>query len=176
MATKPSGRPFASHRAWSLVLKPPRGRPGASIPLDQFGQRFEHRLEHTGFDPSPISAEDAVPFAVFVGQNAAVVLRCAPCTSCLRNSVGRPEQVGIPAPVQQGEADRSAPIPHPSIQSVRPRLPPNGSRKSKPDSIVVRSLVNSQTRNPSESFEAAIEGLRCKPFGVITRSPNTGKN
>jgi hypothetical protein len=41
---------------------------GASIPLDQFGQRFEHSLEHTGLDPSPISAKDAVPFAVFVGQ------------------------------------------------------------------------------------------------------------
>lgn len=41
---------------------------GASVPLDQLGQRFEHSLEHTGLDPSPISAKDAVPFAVFVGQ------------------------------------------------------------------------------------------------------------
>lgn len=39
---------------------------GASIPLDQFGQRFEHRLEHAGLDPSSVTAEDAVPFAVFV--------------------------------------------------------------------------------------------------------------
>jgi hypothetical protein len=41
---------------------------GASIPLDQFGQRFEHRLEHISLDPSPVTAEDTVPFAVFVRQ------------------------------------------------------------------------------------------------------------
>ena len=41
---------------------------GASIPLDQFGQRLKHRLEHAGFDPASISAEDAVPLAVFIRQ------------------------------------------------------------------------------------------------------------
>jgi hypothetical protein len=41
---------------------------GASIPLDHLRQRFEHRFEHAGLDPSPISAEDAVPLAVFVRQ------------------------------------------------------------------------------------------------------------
>jgi hypothetical protein len=41
---------------------------GASIPLDQFSQSFEHGFEHAGFDPASISAEDAVPFAVFIWQ------------------------------------------------------------------------------------------------------------
>ncbi|MDR7031320.1 hypothetical protein J2X35_000001 [Mesorhizobium sp. BE184] len=41
---------------------------GASIPLDQFSQRFEHRLEPAGLDPSSVTAEVAVPFAVFVRQ------------------------------------------------------------------------------------------------------------
>jgi hypothetical protein len=41
---------------------------GASIPLDHLGQRFEHRLEHAGLDPSPIAPENAVPLAVFVRQ------------------------------------------------------------------------------------------------------------
>jgi hypothetical protein len=41
---------------------------GASIPFDEFGQSFEHRLEHAGLDPSSVTAEDAVPFAVFVRQ------------------------------------------------------------------------------------------------------------
>lgn len=41
---------------------------GASIPLNHLCQRFEHGLEHTGLDPASISAEDAVPLAVFVGQ------------------------------------------------------------------------------------------------------------
>jgi hypothetical protein len=41
---------------------------GASIPLDHLCQRFEHRFEHAGFDPASISAEDAVPLAVFIGQ------------------------------------------------------------------------------------------------------------
>ena len=40
----------------------------ASIPLDQFGQGFQHRLEHAGLDPSPVTAKDAVPFAIFVRQ------------------------------------------------------------------------------------------------------------
>jgi len=39
---------------------------GASVPFDQFRQSFEHRLEHAGLDPSSVTAEDAVPFAVFV--------------------------------------------------------------------------------------------------------------
>ena len=41
---------------------------GASIPFDEFGQSFEHRLEHAGSDPSSVTAEDAVPLAVFVRQ------------------------------------------------------------------------------------------------------------
>jgi hypothetical protein len=31
VSTKPSGRPLASHLAWSLVVKPPRDRPSASV-------------------------------------------------------------------------------------------------------------------------------------------------
>ena len=41
---------------------------GASIPLDHLCQRFEHCFEHTGLDPASISAEDAVPLAVFIRQ------------------------------------------------------------------------------------------------------------
>ena len=41
---------------------------GASVPFNEFGQSFEHRLEHAGLDPSSVTAEDAVPFAVFVRQ------------------------------------------------------------------------------------------------------------
>lgn len=41
---------------------------GASIPLKQFGQSFQHCFEHTGLDPASISAEDAVPLAVFIRQ------------------------------------------------------------------------------------------------------------
>jgi len=41
---------------------------GASISLDHLRQRFEHRLEHAGFDPASVTAEDAVPLAVFVRQ------------------------------------------------------------------------------------------------------------
>ena len=41
---------------------------GASIPLDQFSQSFKHCFEHAGLDPASISAEDAVPFAVFIRQ------------------------------------------------------------------------------------------------------------
>ena len=41
---------------------------GASIPFDHLRQRFEHRFEHAGLDPAPISAEDTVPLAVFVRQ------------------------------------------------------------------------------------------------------------
>jgi hypothetical protein len=41
---------------------------GASIPLDHLRQSLEHGLEHGGLDPASISAEDAVPLAVFVRQ------------------------------------------------------------------------------------------------------------
>lgn len=41
---------------------------GASIPLDQFNQSFKHCFEHTGLDPASISAEDAIPLAVFIRQ------------------------------------------------------------------------------------------------------------
>ena len=41
---------------------------GASIPLDHLCQRFEHCVEHAGLHPATISAEDAVPLAVFVRQ------------------------------------------------------------------------------------------------------------
>ncbi len=40
----------------------------ASISLDQFGQRLEHRLEHASLDPTSISAEDAVPLAILIRQ------------------------------------------------------------------------------------------------------------
>ena len=66
----------------------------------------------------------------------AIVRPCAPSTSCLRNTVDCLALDGIRAPVRQAEADRSAPTPRPSNQSVRPRLPPNGSLESKPDSAV----------------------------------------
>ncbi len=41
---------------------------GASVPLDHFCQRFEHRFEYAGLDPASVTAEDAIPFAVFVRQ------------------------------------------------------------------------------------------------------------
>ena len=41
---------------------------GTSIPLDQFRQRFEHRLEHADLDPASVAPEDAVPLAVFIRQ------------------------------------------------------------------------------------------------------------
>lgn len=41
---------------------------GAAISLDQFRQRFEHGIEHAGFDPSSVAAEDAVPLAIVVGK------------------------------------------------------------------------------------------------------------
>ncbi len=41
---------------------------GASIPFDQFGKGFEQCLEHAGLDPSSVTAKDAVPLAVFIGQ------------------------------------------------------------------------------------------------------------
>lgn len=41
---------------------------GASISIDHLCQRFEHCLEHAGLDPASISAEDAVPLAVFIRQ------------------------------------------------------------------------------------------------------------
>jgi hypothetical protein len=41
---------------------------GASIPLDHLGQGLEQRIEHPRLNPSPVSAKDAVPFAVAVGQ------------------------------------------------------------------------------------------------------------
>lgn len=108
---------------------------GASIPLDQVSQSFEHCFEHAGFDPPSISTEDAVPLAVFIRQVSPLRFR-APSTSCLRNSAGCPGQGGIRVLAQREEADRSPPIHRPSNQSVRPRLPPNGSLESKPDSVV----------------------------------------
>jgi hypothetical protein len=68
--------------------------------------------------------------------DAAIALPCAPSTSCLRNSCDCPEQGGSRDPVQQEEADQSAPIPRPSNQSARPKLPPKASLESKPDSAV----------------------------------------
>ncbi len=41
---------------------------GGGVSLRQFRQRFEHRVEHAGLDPSSVAAEDAVPLAIFVGQ------------------------------------------------------------------------------------------------------------
>lgn len=41
---------------------------GASIALDQFGQGFEHCLEYASLDPASVTAEDAVPLAVFIRQ------------------------------------------------------------------------------------------------------------
>ena len=41
---------------------------GASIPFDHLRQRFEHRLEHAGLEPPSVTAENAVPLAVFVRQ------------------------------------------------------------------------------------------------------------
>ena len=41
---------------------------GRGISLHQTGKRFEHCVEHAGLDPSSVAAEDAVPFAIFVGQ------------------------------------------------------------------------------------------------------------
>lgn len=38
------------------------------VALYQFGQRFEHRVEHAGRDPAPVSAENAVPLAIFIRQ------------------------------------------------------------------------------------------------------------
>ncbi|OJY01941.1 MAG: hypothetical protein BGP07_02240 [Rhizobiales bacterium 63-22] len=51
---------------------------GASIPLDQFGQSFQHCFEHAGLNPAPISAEDAVPLAIFIRQ-------MPPLRSCARH-------------------------------------------------------------------------------------------
>lgn len=92
--------------------------------------------------------------------------QCAPSTSCLRNIVDCPEQGGIRALVQQEEADRSAPIPRPSNQSVRPRLPPNRSLESKPDSAVnlcprtldrtqILQLLVNLMRNGIEAMESS---------------------
>lgn len=41
---------------------------GSHVSLHHFRQRFEHRIEHAGFDPSSVAAKDAVPLAIFVGQ------------------------------------------------------------------------------------------------------------
>jgi hypothetical protein len=41
---------------------------GAPIPLDHLPQRFEHRLEHASLNPALVTAKDAVPLAVFIGQ------------------------------------------------------------------------------------------------------------
>lgn len=49
---------------------------GAAISLDQCRQRFEHCIEHAGFDPSLVAAEDAVPLAIVVGKMS--LLRARP--------------------------------------------------------------------------------------------------
>lgn len=41
---------------------------GADIPLDHFGQRLQHGVEHAGRRPAPGAAEHAVPLAVLVRQ------------------------------------------------------------------------------------------------------------
>jgi hypothetical protein len=41
---------------------------GGGIAFHHLGERFEHRIEHRRRDPSPVSAEDAVPLAIFIGQ------------------------------------------------------------------------------------------------------------
>ncbi|EAU40989.1 hypothetical protein FP2506_14534 [Fulvimarina pelagi HTCC2506] len=41
---------------------------GRSLSIRHLRQRFEHRIEQAGFEPKAITPEDAVPFAVFIGQ------------------------------------------------------------------------------------------------------------
>ena len=41
---------------------------GGRVAPRQFGQRFEHGIEHTGRDPSSIAPEHAVPLAILVRQ------------------------------------------------------------------------------------------------------------
>ena len=66
---------------------------GASIPLDQFSQSFEHCFEYAGLDPASISAEDAVPLPVFIRQ-----------VSPLRSRARHPHHTLDIAPIVLGRA------------------------------------------------------------------------
>lgn len=41
---------------------------GAGISLDHIRQAFQHGIENTDLQPAPVTAEDAVPFAVVVRE------------------------------------------------------------------------------------------------------------
>lgn len=41
---------------------------GGGIAFHHLGERFEQRIEHPRRDPSSVSAEDAVPLAIFIRQ------------------------------------------------------------------------------------------------------------
>ena len=41
---------------------------GGAIATRHFRQRFEHRIEHAGLDPSSVAPKHAVPLAIFVRQ------------------------------------------------------------------------------------------------------------
>lgn len=43
---------------------------GDAIATCHFRERFEHRIEHPGFDPSSVAPEHAIPLAIFVGEVA----------------------------------------------------------------------------------------------------------
>jgi len=43
---------------------------GGAIAACHFCERFEHRIEHPGFNPPSVAPEHAVPLAIFIGEVA----------------------------------------------------------------------------------------------------------
>ena len=41
---------------------------GGAIATCHFRESFEHRIEYSGLDPSPVAPEHAVPLAIFIGE------------------------------------------------------------------------------------------------------------
>lgn len=41
---------------------------GSSVSGHQLGQGFQHGVEHTGLDPTPVSLKDAVPLPILAWQ------------------------------------------------------------------------------------------------------------
>ena len=143
---KPRGRPLPSHRAWSLVLNPPRERPRASASCVPFSSRPHNGAPERSLSrsyrrwrPAPPSqrafrasrrTRPPAPICHTCLEDAAVARRSALSTPYPRSSAGCPAPADDPARAQAATTARSAPTPRPKPQSA----PPNATQKASVES------------------------------------------
>ena len=150
MATKPSERPLASHRAWSLVVNPPRNRPSASVSWISFlcqlhsdvlgllccrscrrrclappNRQAFRALRRTRQSPLIVgSGERRCSTCDIRPANDAIARLSAPSKTCLRSTAGYSAPGGNPGHVQRATMTLLTLIHRPIRQFARPTLPP----------------------------------------------------